>query len=599
MRLQHVHAIVKWLEDFEKVKVLGVGGTGIVYELLHKSNGQRYAMKEMEIKNKQQMQMAISEAEMLKDIMENISHPNIMHIEKVFQVGSKFYLVFPLCTGGELYEHIIRRGHFTEHDAAIITRDLIGGLHALHEHDILHLDIKPENLLFDSMGDNAKIKITDFGLSKLFSDQQNTARGKFSMKLMEDRLRTLQETGELNREKLRGTIGYMAPELILTGHCSKATDIFAAGVVLFILLCGRPPFNSKSNREVLEKTARGQYNMTGAEWDDISPEAKDLVAKMLIVNPEERISTTDILNHPWIKQLDEDQQSVDDVSSTSSGNEVHTPGSISHSRSGSYRSNTLNRKGSGVNLANALRHLSGHVKQLQSEKFATNVTRLVSLMQQSGQSQSTLSKLYLVPALTSGAKGGTGDVQSNSVVGNNNNNEITKTDEEMELLFLNSEFREGFAEAIRNLSDNDSGRLSIEQFMAIVKYVTLNSSNNNATAAATAAAIANGGNGGGSGSSSEKIAGNTGGGSEKANNNVGLGPLIISKFIDRDGDGFITADDIFAAQALILQRSEIFLKVVFRIYAEAIWYPGRQLNLRSLMQQTPLKGDQSGLSTPG
>ena len=94
MRLGHVHVIVKWLEDFEKVRVLGVGGTGIVYELLHKSNGQRYAMKEMEIKNKAQMQMAISEAEMLKEIMENVSHPNLMHIEKVFQVGSKFTWYF-------------------------------------------------------------------------------------------------------------------------------------------------------------------------------------------------------------------------------------------------------------------------------------------------------------------------------------------------------------------------------------------------------------------------------------------------------------------------------------------------------------------------
>ena len=89
MRLAHVHAIVKWLEDFEKVKVLGVGGTGIVYELLHKTNGLRFAMKEMEIKNKAQMQMAVSEAEMLKDIMENVSHPNIMHIEKVRQSVSQ------------------------------------------------------------------------------------------------------------------------------------------------------------------------------------------------------------------------------------------------------------------------------------------------------------------------------------------------------------------------------------------------------------------------------------------------------------------------------------------------------------------------------
>jgi serine/threonine protein kinase len=86
-------------------------------------------------------------------------------------------------------------GHFTEHDAAIIMRDLISGLHALHEHDILHLDIKPENLLFDSMGDDAKIKITDFGLSKLFSDSQNNQKIKFSMQLMDDRLKTLLETG--------------------------------------------------------------------------------------------------------------------------------------------------------------------------------------------------------------------------------------------------------------------------------------------------------------------------------------------------------------------------------------------------------------------
>lgn len=129
MRLGHVQEIIKWLDNFEKVKVLGVGATGIVYELKHKQTGRRFALKEMEIKNKAQMQMALSEAEMLKEIMENISHPNIMHIDKVFQVGLKFYLVFPLCTGGELYEHVIRRGHFSERDAAVIMRDLMSGLH--------------------------------------------------------------------------------------------------------------------------------------------------------------------------------------------------------------------------------------------------------------------------------------------------------------------------------------------------------------------------------------------------------------------------------------------------------------------------------------
>ena len=306
MRLSHVHAIVRWLENYEKVRVLGVGGSGIVYELLHKSNGRRFAMKEMEIKNKTQMQMAISEAEMLKDIMENVSHPNVMHIEKVFQVGSKFYMVFPLCTGGELYEHIIRRGHFTEYDAALLMRDLVGAIHALHEHNILHLDIKPENVLFDSMDENAKIKVTDFGLSREFTPQmEEQQKNKFSMEIMMNKLRAFSESGELNRERLRGTIGYMSPELILMGYCSKTTDVFAAGVVLYILLCGRPPFNSKSNREVLEKTAKGIYSMAGPEWEEVSDDAKDLVRRMLVTNPEQRISTADILAHPWLSNLDE------------------------------------------------------------------------------------------------------------------------------------------------------------------------------------------------------------------------------------------------------------------------------------------------------
>lgn len=116
---------------------------------------------------------------MLKEIMENVSHPSIMHIEKVFQVGSKFYLVFPLCTGGELYEHIIRKGFFTETDAAYIILDLVSGLHALHQHDILHLDIKPENILFNGVGEDARIMITDFGLSRIF--KRNEAGGETTL----------------------------------------------------------------------------------------------------------------------------------------------------------------------------------------------------------------------------------------------------------------------------------------------------------------------------------------------------------------------------------------------------------------------------------
>jgi serine/threonine protein kinase len=137
--------------------------------------------------------------------------------------------------------------------------DLISGIHALHENDILHLDIKPENLLFESMASDAKIKITDFGLSKVFHDSEEVRRKEPTIEELEEKTKAFIDTGILQREKLRGTVGYMSPELILLGVQSKATDIWAAGVVLYILLCGYPPFHSKSNREILEKSAKGVY----------------------------------------------------------------------------------------------------------------------------------------------------------------------------------------------------------------------------------------------------------------------------------------------------------------------------------------------------
>lgn len=407
-------------------------------------------MKEMEIKNKAQMNMAIQEAEMLKDIMENISHPNIMHIEKVFQVGSKFYLVFPLCTGGELYEHIIRKGHFTEEDAALLTKDLITGLHALHEHDILHLDIKPENLLFESDAPDAKIKITDFGLSKMFSNSNNESdRESGSSKMptmaeLEEKLRQFQESGVLNRERLRGTVGYMSPELILVGHCSKATDVFAAGVVLYILLCGHPPFQSKSNREVLEKTARGAYRMDGEEWDDISDDAKDLVRRMLIVDPSQRITTTEILNHPWIKSLEEMEDEVVVVETP----EVKGDSTPSRTMTKTISKRMTGRKGTGANLASALRLLSGHVQQRRSEKIAASFTKLVSSLQHGNNSTALMQ--YVKP------------MDGSSFA------EVPKEEESM--LLMNPDVRDALSLAIHNLGD-ENGKLSIEQFVSLLKHL--------------------------------------------------------------------------------------------------------------------------------
>lgn len=207
-------------------------------------------MKEMEIKNRVQMSLAMQEAEMLKDIVENITHPHIMQIEKIVQIGSRFYLIFPLCKGGELYEHVVKRGHFTELDAAKIIRDLVSALAALHRNDIMHLDIKPENILMQSSDDHSDILLTDFGLSRKFKAPQADEKPAPTSSEMHAKLRDLMELGSLHKDKLRGTVGYMSPELILCGYSCKATDVFSVGVVLFILLSGRPPFHSKSHREV-------------------------------------------------------------------------------------------------------------------------------------------------------------------------------------------------------------------------------------------------------------------------------------------------------------------------------------------------------------
>ena len=183
----------------------------------HHYTGQRHAVKEVNIENEKQMKMAITEAKLLMSVTKNVTHPCIMQIEKVFQVVDKFYLVFPLCTGGELYEAVVRRGHFTERKASRIVHDLVSALHALHEHNILHLDIKPENILFESDQPNARIKLTDFGLSKVFTNTPDALLTRPTQAELAARAESFINCGNFNADHVRGTFGYMSPELILSG----------------------------------------------------------------------------------------------------------------------------------------------------------------------------------------------------------------------------------------------------------------------------------------------------------------------------------------------------------------------------------------------
>ena len=162
--------------------------------------------------------------------------------------------------------------------------------------------ILPENILYESTSANSKIKITDFGLSKVYHDTIQDRKQEPTIRELEDRTNALIESGTLpSHDGLRGTVGYMSPELVLMGVYSKSVDVWAAGVVLYVVLAGYTPFPSKNKREAFESTAKGEYHpMAGGVWDTVSEGAKDLVRRMLTVDPVRRISTAEILAHPWI-----------------------------------------------------------------------------------------------------------------------------------------------------------------------------------------------------------------------------------------------------------------------------------------------------------
>mmetsp|Transcript_14996 Transcript_14996/g.24825 ORF Transcript_14996/g.24825 Transcript_14996/m.24825 type:complete len:1019 (-) Transcript_14996:236-3292(-) len=511
-KLCRTHAITHWLHQYEKIKVLGIGGSAVVHELKHKRTGKRYAMKEMEIKHKGMMDMAVAEAQMLMNIMERVdNHPNIMEINKVFQVGDKFYLVFPLCTGGELYDAVIKRGHFTEFDAAMLFRDLISALKELHSHDILHLDIKPENILFESDEPDARIKLTDFGLAKAFHTDEETGVSTGdrvpTLEELNDKLEQFVSSGIL-QSHMRGTMGYMSPELILCGASSKPADIWASGVVLFILLSGKPPFQSRSHRDILEKSAKGKYSLEGDEWESVSADAKDLINKMLAFDPAQRITAAEVLEHPWIKMVSAPEDSAVEEDT------------------GAQRARRLT---SSTPLSGALKNLTGHVKDRRMEKMATNLTKLMTSLQVGSKGKATQGATQtLYQRLTAGLEGGEKEESEK---------EATVGAEAAIQSMMSNDMKDSIVGMFQSMGAGDDGKISVEQFCQIF----------------------------------QGMANNEGGGNP-------LMMVLIIRFLDADKDGYITVEDLFLAEAKILQRSSDFVKIIFRAYSEALWYPGQKMN---------------------
>ena len=280
-------------------KQIGSGNYAIVKEAVDVRNKNRVAIKIMD-KAKSGRTMCRNEIDILFSVNKKVAHKRVTPILDVFEDDTNLYIVLELLRGGELFDRVVERGRLPEAEVAHIIRKLAYALDALHRHGILHRDIKLENIVLDQEDD---FKIADFGFA---TEAEQGAAAK--------------KVPSAQSNKLAGTLGYCAPEVLREHLYTPACDVWSAGVVMFILLAGYPPFplekddyKTQEERIAAEleaiKHAREPANwrqiMLAEPWPSISPEAKALLAKMLQPDPARRITIKGVLQHPYIQRFTE------------------------------------------------------------------------------------------------------------------------------------------------------------------------------------------------------------------------------------------------------------------------------------------------------
>ena len=272
---------------YENTKKLGKGSFGKVFQVRNKVTKKLYACKKI---SKLNMNSAQFQKEI--DILMKMDHPNIIKLYEVFESDNSIYLIMEECFGGELFDRILKRiktnSIYTEKEACKIMQQVIGAIEYCHNNGIVHRDLKPENLLYLKEGseENNPIKIADFGLSQ-----------------------------NLNYKKILtskvGTAYYVPPE-ILTGKYNEKCDIWSAGVILYILLSGEPPFNASNDNLIYAKIKKIDFSFPEHKWKHISNEAKDLLSKM-IVKEDNRLSASQVLQHPWFNLINDEKISLQNL----------------------------------------------------------------------------------------------------------------------------------------------------------------------------------------------------------------------------------------------------------------------------------------------
>mmetsp|Transcript_4233 Transcript_4233/g.6404 ORF Transcript_4233/g.6404 Transcript_4233/m.6404 type:complete len:460 (-) Transcript_4233:113-1492(-) len=280
--------VCKIEDKYQITQKLGEGTYGAVYLGSNKQTGVVRAIKHIP-------KSMVTRPERLDNevkLMMAADHPNIAKIFEVIEDRRNIYLVLEHCSGGELFDYIIEKQHLTETEAASLFRQVMLAISHLHSMEITHRDLKPENLMFSEKSTQSPLKLIDFGLARMTRNQE----------LMTSRA---------------GTPFYISPE-VLKGSYDKKTDVWSAGVILYIMLCGYPPFHSNSDSEVFSKVMQGSFNFRGKEWRSVSKQAKQLIRQMLTLDNSKRPSAEQVLQHPWLKDpLPREPLSLDVKSLTS------------------------------------------------------------------------------------------------------------------------------------------------------------------------------------------------------------------------------------------------------------------------------------------
>ncbi|MFQ6625280.1 hypothetical protein Gotur_005624 [Gossypium turneri] len=257
-------------------KELGRGQFGVTYLCTHKVTGEQFACKTIakrKLVNKEDIEDVRREVQIMHHLT---GQPNVVELKGAYEDKHSVHLVMELCAGGELFDRIIAKGHYSERAAASLLRIIVQIVHTCHSMGVFHRDLKPENFLLLNKEENSPLKATDFGLSLFY------------------------KPGDVFKD-IVGSAYYIAPEVLKRKYGPEA-DIWSIGVMLYILLCGFPPFWAESENGIFSAILRGEIDFESDPWPAISPQAKDLVTKMLNLDPKQRLTAQQVLNHPWIKE---------------------------------------------------------------------------------------------------------------------------------------------------------------------------------------------------------------------------------------------------------------------------------------------------------